>query len=140
MNQNHPIKCLWCDEKFSNKIALANHFDNTHKNHPKPDDEFDSLDKIVDHYKMKPHEIPMALKYPEGRQFLTEYNAMIDRMRLKLQSLLDKKVKEAVVAELEKTRDQWAVWLMADDDDRDATTKIQDVVDHFEDRLKELKG
>jgi hypothetical protein len=25
------IKCVWCGAEFTNKISLANHFDNEHK-------------------------------------------------------------------------------------------------------------
>lgn len=28
---NDPIECIWCSDTFTNKIALANHFDNVHK-------------------------------------------------------------------------------------------------------------
>lgn len=36
-NLAKPIPCVWCKETFSNKISLANHFDNVHKvNQPKP--------------------------------------------------------------------------------------------------------
>lgn len=29
--QGDKIKCVWCGESFTNKIALANHYDNEHK-------------------------------------------------------------------------------------------------------------
>ena len=27
---SNKIKCAWCEQEFTNKISLANHFDNIH--------------------------------------------------------------------------------------------------------------
>lgn len=42
------MTCIWCNETFTNKIALANHYDNVHKlTHYKAKFEYDeTLNKL----------------------------------------------------------------------------------------------
>lgn len=46
----HPprgtIPCIWCSETFTNKISLANHYDNVHKQQPSGTPS--KLDEILD--------------------------------------------------------------------------------------------
>ena len=40
--------CVWCGETFTNKISLANHFDNVHKHKKITDEDVDRVLKELD--------------------------------------------------------------------------------------------